>query len=141
MSRQTIKTALYDALVAAGTAAGSNIDLERADPWPEGSLPAITIVPRGEAVEYTTQVPARTRLHQFQLQLVLDARETSTNRCDQVLDALLDEIDAALTDHTLGGTCRDLHLGDLEYAFTDAGQYVSGSATQTLTITYTTTEP
>lgn len=141
MSRATIKTAVKSALVTAATAAGSNVEIERTDPWPEGDLPAINIRVQGEEIEYTTSVPARTRLHTMQLVIEATGRETAANTCDEVLDALLDEIDAGLTDHTLGGVCRDLMLGDLEVEINTAGQRVMGTYRQNLSVIYTSTEP
>lgn len=141
MSRQTIKDALKSAIVTAATAAGSSVEIEKTDAWPEADLPGVNITALNDKIEYTTAIPPRTRLHTLTLHLEVKARDSADSRSDEIVDDILGDIDAALADHTLGGACRDLKLGDLVLDTADAGDNRQTTATQPLTIIYTSTEP
>lgn len=141
-TRTNIRTAVATALTSALVVPTANILRGRNNTLASVSFPSAAIYAVNEQVEVRTLGPDN-RTQYRQLQLVVDyfTAESGTYLIDDLFDTGSAAVEAAiLSDVTLGNTCRDTHLTNVEYMIEPDENTRWGTARHTFNCIYLTTD-
>ena len=141
-TRTNIRNATATALTSALVVPTTNILRGRNNTIASVSFPSAAIYAVAEQIEVRTLGP-NNRTQYRQLQLVVDyfTAESGTYLIDDLFDTGSAAVEAAvLTDVTLGGACRDLHLTNVEYVIEPDEERRWGTARHTFNAIYLTTD-
>lgn len=134
--RKQVRDAIVARLIAAATAAGSNVFANRAKPLFVTELPAILVYTKNETVEIANESP---REYRRGLVVSLELVATGANEAsvDDALDDLAEEVEAAIfEEETFGGLVTDTILGETEMELLQEGEKPIGAAKIALTMPY-----
>lgn len=141
-TRTSIRTAAGTALISAGVVVTANILRGRNNTIASVSFPSAAIYAISEQIEVRSLAPSdRTQYRQLQLMVDYFTSETSATAIDDLFDAGSAAVEAALlSDVTLGGNCRDLHLTNVEYMIEPDEERRWGCARHTFNCIYLTND-
>lgn len=141
-TRTSIRTAAGTALISAGVVVTANILRGRNNTIASVSFPSAAIYAISEQIEVRSLAPSdRTQYRQLQLMVDYFTGETSVTAIDDLFDAGSAAVEAALlSDVTLGGNCRDLHLTNVEYMIEPDEERRWGCARHTFNCIYLTND-
>lgn len=141
-TRTSIRTAAGTALISAGVVVTANILRGRNNTIASVSFPSAAIYAISEQIEVRSLAPSdRTQYRQLQLMVDYFTSETSVTAIDDLFDAGSAAVEAALlSDVTLGGNCRDLHLTNVEYMIEPDEERRWGCARHTFNCIYLTND-
>lgn len=140
--RQAIRDAAVAALIAAGTAAGSNVFSSRTEAL-GNRVPALVVRTTGDAKhdagggEGDGTIDLGTNAIERAVTLVIEATATASSDADDALDALAREVELAMqADITLGGAALFLYYEDTEIEDTEGIDPPSHTAAIRYTVVY-----
>lgn len=137
--RQLIRTAVKDALIAAATSAGANVQATRMVAWGRNDLPAIAVYTLEETSDDQQSAP---RELQRVMQLAIEAAVKPAGNVDDALDAICLEIERAMhADAFFGGVCAGSSLTSTELDVLESGDKTIGLARLVYTVAYQTQAP
>lgn len=106
--RKLIRHAFATLLIGANTAAGTRVDTTRVEPQTEQELPAISVYTLSDDVAGESSTEDEHELH---LEVVAQVAHTDSNPCDDRMDDLAEQIEAAVVaDPYLGGKASQITL-------------------------------
>lgn len=141
-TRTNIRNATATALTSALVVPTANILRGRNNTIASVSFPSAAIYAVNEQIEVRTLGPSN-RTQYRQLQLVVDyfTAESGTYLIDDLFDTGSAAVESAvLSDVTLGGVCRDLHLTNVEYVIEPDEERRWGTARHTFNAIYLTND-
>ena len=141
-TRTDIRTAVGTALSTALVVPTANLLRGRNNTIASVSFPSAAVYAVNEQIEVRTLGPSN-RTQYRQLQLVVDyfTAESGTYLIDDLFDTGSAAVEAAvLSDVTLGGACRDLHLTNVEYVIEPDEDRRWGTARHTFNCIYLTND-
>lgn len=141
-TRTDIRNAVGTALTTALVVPTANILRGRNNTIASVSFPSAAVYAVNEQIEVRTLGPSN-RTQYRQLQLVVDyfTVESGTYLIDDLFDTGSAAVEAAvLSDVTLGGACRDLHLTNVEYVIEPDEDRRWGTARHTFNCIYLTND-
>lgn len=141
-TRTNIRNATATALTSALVVPTANILRGRNNTLASISFPSAAVYAVTEQIDVRTLGPSN-RTQYRQLQMVVDyfTAESGTYLIDDLFDTGSAAVEAAvLTDVTLGGVCRDLHLTNVEYVIEPDEEVRWGTARHTFNAIYLTND-
>jgi len=141
-TRTDIRNATATALTTALVVPTANILRGRNNTIASVSFPSAAIYAVNEQIEVRTLGPSnRTQYRQLQLMVDYFVSESGTYLIDDLFDTGSAAVEAAvLSDVTLGGVCRDLHLTNVEYVIEPDEDRRWGTARHTFNCIYLTND-
>ena len=141
-TRTNIRNAIANTLTTQGVVPTANILKGRNNTIASVSVPSCAVYAVHEDVEVRTLAPSNRDQYRV-LQVVVEyfTAQTSTTLIDDLFDTGSAAVEAAvLSDVTLGGVCRDLHLTSVDYVIEPDENLRWGTARHNFNCIYLTTD-
>ncbi|MBM4229503.1 MAG: hypothetical protein FJ184_01990 [Gammaproteobacteria bacterium] len=141
-ARTNIRNAIANALTTQGVVVTANILKGRNNTLASVSFPSCAVYAVHEDIEVRALAPAnRQQYRVLQVMVEYFTAQTSTTLIDDLFDTGSDAVEAAvLSDVTLGGLCRDLHLTSVDYVIEPDENFRWGTARHNFNCIYLTTD-
>lgn len=141
-ARTNIRNAIGTALTQASVVVTANLIRGRNNTLASTSFPSAAVYAVSEQIEVTSLAPSnRVQFRQLQVFVEYFTAATSSTIIDDLFDNGSAAVEAAvLSDVTLGGLCRDLHLTNVEYMIEPDEDRQWGVAKHTFNCIYLTTD-
>lgn len=136
--RTTIRDQLYANLITASSFSAANVFKSRyvGDNVDSDSLPIATIAFSNESRDAVSMGPTRTFQSTDDWVIRIMALPSTGDNIDETLDNLVDEVEAAMTDRTLGGNVQDCRVVAVGYAHNSEGDYNYGEVVINFQVDY-----